>query len=345
MTDMGQAPAHARPEQRDHLWVLLVIAACCLLEVWASWVLIGGMSGFPKLGGKHGVPTDWTLAVTTEAYWGYALYAWLRAAPGPKSRRFAKWSAAAVFALSLTGQGASHLVRPGAAPPPVLVVFVTALPVIVLALIAILIDLRQRDREDAAEAGRAAAEAGRKAAEEAAAADERTALRADLKALREAYETAERDRADAESRAARQADLEASLEAGQAALETLRGELEAAQAGRDAAQQQAQDAAAKSEILARKLDAIQERNRRRNKPAKRGETAQRNGRAISRATQVPNDVDARAEALAILDTEPGISGAELGPRVGKSKRWGQLLKNELSTAPAGIDAAPEGEES
>ena len=37
-------------------------------------------------------------------------------------------------------------------------------------------------------------------------------------------------------------------------------------------------------------------------------------------------------ALAILAAEPAISGADLGLRVGKSKRWGQLFKNGLATA-------------
>jgi hypothetical protein len=148
-----RVPGSAKTEpaaHRDHLWVLFIIAACALVEVWASWVLIGGMSGFPKIGGTHGLPTDWTLAVTSEAYWGYALYSWLAGAPGPRSRRFAMWSFGAVFVLSLVGQGASHLVPPGAKPSPVLVVFVTSLPVLVLALIAILVHLRQLDREESA---------------------------------------------------------------------------------------------------------------------------------------------------------------------------------------------------
>jgi hypothetical protein len=152
MDTVTKPGAHAREAgRRDHLWVLFIIAGCALIEVWASWVLIGGMSGFPKIGGAHGVPTDWTLAVTSEAYWGYALYSWLAGASGPRSRRFAMWSFGAVFILSLIGQGASHLVPQGAKPSAVLVVFVTSLPVLVLALIAVLVHLRQLDREEAAE--------------------------------------------------------------------------------------------------------------------------------------------------------------------------------------------------
>jgi hypothetical protein len=202
MTDMGQHSTTAAP-RRDHLWVLVIIAACALLEVWASWIAIGSMSGFPRLGGSHGLPTDWTLAVTTEAYWGYALYSWLAAAPGPRSRGFAMWSAIAVFVLSLTGQGAAHLVKPGTEPPAPLVVFVTALPVLVLALIAILVHLRQADREAIETEAHATAEAERLAALERAEADERTALRVEVTALREQLGTALADLGTAQSEAAR----------------------------------------------------------------------------------------------------------------------------------------------
>lgn len=181
--ELGDAPApiaEAPAQHRDHLWVLAIIAVCVLIEVWASWIEIGSMSGFPRIGGAHGISTDWTLAVTTEAYWAYALYSWLAASPGPRSREFAKWSAAAVFCLSLVGQGAAHLVKPGTTPPAALVVFVSSLPVLVLALIAILIHLRQADREETAKGQRKAKAAAEAAAIERAEADERTWLRAEL---------------------------------------------------------------------------------------------------------------------------------------------------------------------
>jgi hypothetical protein len=170
---MADAPAR----HSDHLWVPFLIAACVLIEVWASWITLGSLSGFPKIGGAHGLPTDWTLAVTTEAYWGYALYSWLAAAAGPRSRKFAMWSAAAVFCLSLVGQGGAHLMKPGTTPSPFLVVFVSSLPVIVLALIAILIHLRQADREAIAAVRRKRAAAEKAAEIERAEADERTSLR------------------------------------------------------------------------------------------------------------------------------------------------------------------------
>jgi hypothetical protein len=290
MTRMGkhwEESITAAPPRRDHLWVLVIVAACALLEVWASWVTIGAMSGFPKIG--H-LPTDWTLAVTTELYWGYALYAWLATAPGPRSRRFAMWSAAAVFTLSLTGQGAAHLVAPGTKPSPVLVVFVTALPVIVLALIAVLVHLRQVDREEVAEVA------------------EESALRAELRSAHAAREAAEAER-------------------------------QAAEAALGDAQREAAEATAKAEALTRKLAASAGAKRGRNAGRRNPATAGRRKGAEDPATRVPKDVNARAEALGILDTEPGISGAKLGDRVGMSERWGQLFKSEM------VRAAPQGPDS
>ena len=163
---------HAKP--KDHLWVLAVIAAAVLAEVWASWVGIGAMSGFPRI---DRIPTDWVLAVAVEAYWGYALYAWLAAAPGPRSRAMAMWSCAVVFVLSLISQVSYHeLTAPaGAATGRRFVIgFASALPVIILALIAVLVHLRHLDRAEAVQAEEAARKAERTAAAEAAAADERT---------------------------------------------------------------------------------------------------------------------------------------------------------------------------
>jgi hypothetical protein len=274
-------PAHARPARRDHLWVLAVIAICALFEVWVSWVTIGSMSGFPKIGGARGLPTAWTLAVTSEAYWGYALYAWLAGAPGPRSRRFAMWSFAVVFVLSLIGQAASHLVPQGTVPPPEVVVFITSLPVIVLALIAVLVHLRQLDREESAEAEQQDMKAG-----------EIAALRAELATEREA-------------------------------LQPLRDAL----AG---AQREAEEGAANRAILERKLAAQTPPRKRANAPRAKS--------ASARAKQAQEkDVDARTKALDVLAAEPGISGAELGPRVGMSKRWGQLHKPELVAMAADLE--------
>jgi hypothetical protein len=170
-----EAGKGGNPPRRDHLWVLFVIAACVLAEVWASWVGIGSISGFPEIG--H-IPTDWVLAVAMEAYWGYALYAWLVASPGPRSRAMAMWSCGAVFVLSLIGQVLYHEITAPAGMPPgkrVVIGFVTSLPVIVLALIAVLIHLRHSDRTEAAGVE-----------QEAAGQAELAAVRAELAGAREA---------------------------------------------------------------------------------------------------------------------------------------------------------------
>ena len=141
------------------------------------------------------MPTDWTLAVIMEAYWAYALYAWLATAAGVRSRRFAMWSASGVFILSLAGQSAARLV--GVKP---MTAFANGMPVIVLALIAILVHLRQLDRADTAAAEEAARRDERARAEEAAATDERTALRAELDALAAEVEPLREALAEAERR-------------------------------------------------------------------------------------------------------------------------------------------------
>ena len=134
--------AHARPvPKRDLLWVLVLIAACALLEVWGSWLVIGSETGFPRIGG---MTTGWILPVSTEAYWACAGYAWLASPAGPRSRRFAMWSALGMIVLSLAGQESDHLLAFAhrTIPPVAVVMLVTALPLVALVLIAILIHLR-----------------------------------------------------------------------------------------------------------------------------------------------------------------------------------------------------------
>jgi hypothetical protein len=276
MADMTSPGAHAKPAARhDHLWVLAVIAACALTEVFASWVFIGSLSGFPRIGGAHGVPTDWTLAVTSEAYWAYALYAWLAASPGPRSRAFAMWSAAAVFVLSLIGQGASHLVPQGAKPSPVLVVFVTSLPVVVLALIAVLIHLRHTDREEAATVA------------------EQDSLRAELDAERAARQAAESE------------------------LQPVREQLA--------------EVTAKAEALARKLESATGRKQGAATGRKRGAaTGRKQEPATGSATapadapdEAPADLDSEAKVLWYLDK--GYSASRAGVLAGLTDSRGRQL--------------------
>lgn len=211
MDDVTQTPAHAKPARRDLLWVLVLILACGLLEVWASWLQIGAVSGFPKLGG---MTTGWILPVTSEAYWTATLYAWLVAPAGPRSKRFAMWSGAAVFVLSLAGQESDHLLAASrrTVPPAGVVGFVTALPLIAVALVTILIHLRQLDHGDAEQAAEDAREAAAQARRELAEASELAAVRAELETARAALEPLQADletvRAEA---AAKLRDTEAAL--------------------------------------------------------------------------------------------------------------------------------------
>ena len=169
MTSHRITERHAAKTSRDYLWVTAVIAVFALFDVWGGWTEIGNKSGF-----AHG--TGWTLTVIVEAYWGYALYAWLAAAPGPRSRKFAMRSAAVVFVFSLAGQGFAHLYA-HKTPPAEVVVFVSALPVIVLGLIAFLVHLRQIDRAEMAEAEGGVAEQTELAAVRAELSEAVTAVR------------------------------------------------------------------------------------------------------------------------------------------------------------------------
>lgn len=280
MPDMTSAPAHAKP--KDHLWVLGVIAACCLIKVWPSWVAIGAEARFPEI---VRMPTDWTLAVVVEAYWAYAVYAWLAVSAGRRSGRFAMWSAAAVFVLSLTAQSSAALMNAKAAGA-----FANAMPVTVLALVAVLVHLRHLDRADALAAGEAQQEAGHRAA-----------------------------RASAE--AERLAELEAALAA-------ERAEREAAQLAASEAERREAEAERKAEQAARKLAAQKPSGTRPKVPNAGGRTAPN---AASR-TRIPDDVDARTEALGIYLANPKITGRELGEAVGLGERWGQKRKAEFAAA-------------
>ena len=302
MDDVTQTPAHAKPARRDHLWVLVIIAGFALADVWESWTQVGNKSGF-----AHG--TGWTLTVIVEAYAGYALFAWFNA-PGRRSRLFAMWSAFTMLALSLVGQGSSVLAA-HALPPLWLEVFVKDLPVVTLALIAVLIHLRRLDREEVAAAECAA---------------------------REAAQATDRSAAEASELAALQAALDAEYAARQDA------EQQAAEAAREAAQ-----ATAHAEKLNRKLAAKTPNRTRTAAPnAGRGKTANAGAAGAPNAaaeTTVPGDFDARTEALGVYLSNPKISGKDLGAAVGRGERWGQLRRAEFATAgvPAGPDA--EGNES
>jgi hypothetical protein len=147
MTDMSK---HA--SKRSQPWLLFIIAIPAAVEVWACWVGLGSLCGFPKLGR---LSTNWTLAIGMEAYGAYALRVWLGNAPGQRSRTFAQWSALGAFMLSLIGQIAYHLMLANGMrrAPDAVIVFVACLLVVVLAFAAILTHLMHADERAAINAG------------------------------------------------------------------------------------------------------------------------------------------------------------------------------------------------
>lgn len=330
MDDMPHGAHEQVTAPRDHLWVAVIIAACALLEVWASWLGIGSVSGFPEIG--H-VTTGWILPVTTEAYWAYALWTWLAGAPGPRSRKFAMWTAGIVFALSLLGQESGHLLAAShkAVPPAYVVAFVTALPLISLALVAVLVHLRQADREELAASARAAGKAAREAAEIRAEADERTALRAQIEEERAAHAASVRgieedlaaavaSRETAEQEAASLFAAERERDEAVTARAAAEAAREAAETARTDAEEQAARAATEAARLTRKLGA----------PA--GSKSTRGGipaAAPAGRTQLEIARKARTDADKILVAEPDISGAQLAERVGMSERWGQEHRKQF----------------
>jgi hypothetical protein len=227
MEPMGNGQ-HELGQRSDRLlWPAAVIAACAMLEVWASWLQIGSVSGFPHFGR---MTTGWVLPVSTEAYWSCALFAWLAGAPGSRSRNFAMWSAAGMFILSLGGQELAHLLAAAHRAPSAWVVgFVSALPLVSLAMIALLVHFRHADQEEAEAAVRAAQQRERDAERMRQENDERTVLRArigEMEAGREetagvhAAELAEATgRLTEQAHAERAARLEAEAQAGRTALE------------------------------------------------------------------------------------------------------------------------------
>jgi hypothetical protein len=308
MNGMAQ---HASPGKRDHLWVLAVIAACALLEVWASWLGIGSVSGFPKLGK---MTTGWILPVTTEAYWGYAVWAWLASSPGPRSRRFAMWTAIVMFTLSLGGQEAGHLVAAAhRQAPPYVVAFVTALPLIAVGLIAILIHLRQADREEAEATARAQAEAARLAAAERAEADERTALRRQLSDLRAEFNR----------------ELQSVTDRRDADMIDLRAQFDQSVTDLGIAQQEASEAVTRANLLDRRLaSALAERKER--AAGRKG-----NGAGSGRSATEAQDLSTELLALMALRENPKLcqprQGAELARKLGVSAATGGRLHRKFTS--------------
>ena len=290
MNGMGQ---HERKHRDRLLPVLFLIVGCGLLEVWASWLMIGSISGFPKLGG---MTTGWILPVSTEAYWSIAVVAWLAAPAGKRSARYAMWTAGIMFGLSLAGQEYGHLVAAGYRIPPLLMVtLVTALPLAAVALGAVLIHLRRADREEAEALAEASAEAVRLAATERVEADERTSLRAQVE----------------------------SMSASQAAeLSAIRAELGTAQAERETAQREAAEAHARAEALAAKLTAA---SARKTAPKQRAK-----GAASTRDDDLSTEVRAINALMANPELKKPRMGGELARTIGVSPATGRRLHAKLT---------------
>lgn len=160
-------------------------------------------------------------------------------------------------------------------------------------------------------------------AHDRALADARGAHAEEVRALGEKLDAERAARENAQAEAAAHAAAENERDIAHAELEGARSGLQAAQDARADAEVRAQRAEAERDRLARKLGAQKGTPR-----ARRAGTEQASG-------SVPKDVDARAEALALYLSEPDISGAQLGPAVGMSKRWGQDRMKEFKTTVAG----------
>jgi hypothetical protein len=290
---------HAKP--KDHLWVLGIIAGFAMYDVWNAWTMLGNKSGF-----AHG--TGWTLTIIADAYWGYALWAWFKA-PGRKSRRFAMWTAAAIFVMSAVSQAASHLAA-DRMPPSAVVVFVSILPVTVVAMIAVLVHLRQLDRAEATQAEEAARKAERARTEAAAAGDERTALRAQLEDARAAVEPLLAD------------------------LETARSELARV--------------TAKADTLTRKLATATARKQGAATGRKRAPATARKPEPVTGSATAPEDsadetANVDKEALVLRYLAEGYSASKAGIKAGLSDSRGRQIARDLAkAAPQGVDERTEG---
>jgi pyruvate/2-oxoglutarate dehydrogenase complex dihydrolipoamide acyltransferase (E2) component len=146
------------------------------------------------------------------------------------------------------------------------------------------------------------------------------------------------------ARAARDAEQQAASDA--AAVDeraALRAQLETAQAGQEEAHADLETAradltrmAARIETLERKLAGQKPKRTRTQAPAARrtkdADAAPHANPDADDRTTIPDDFDARTQALEAWLANPKISGKALAETVGMKERWGQLRKNEFATA-------------
>lgn len=132
-----------------------------------------------------------------------------------------------------------------------------------------------------------------------------------------AREAVAQARSEAQAATQKATETEADLATAKTELETVRASLEA-------------------EVQALTSALNRARNNRRGSGRKRARSSAPNTRTASpQNTQPSEDIDTQAEALSILLAEPDISGGELGRRLGKSERYGCMLKNRLAASMAG----------
>lgn len=134
------------------------------------------------------------------------------------------------------------------------------------------------------------------------------------------------------------------------AILTARGRKNEAAMAVDAAHAEAREAVAERSRLEAELVSVRAEleaevqaltsalNKRPASPRKRATSSPRNKAASSPRNSAPEDIDTQAEALSILIAEPDISGAALGLRLGKSKRYGCMLKAKLAASVAGPES-------
>jgi hypothetical protein len=103
---------------------------------------------------------------------------------------------------------------------------------------------------------------------------------------------------------------------------------------------------ANTALEAERAKRVRGRNSGRSSGRKRTASSPQNGRASSpvndgagspHETETADDLSLQAAALEILAAKPDISGSQLGLRLGKTKRYGCILKNKL--APVGAEPA------
>jgi hypothetical protein len=124
-----------------------------------------------------------------------------------------------------------------------------------------------------------------------------------------------------------------------ATVDALGETVQALTAERDKALRDASGATAKADRLARKLGAGSgAKLPAKSTPNKTAGSPRKTAAGSPPETEVPDDVGTQVEALRILAEEPGISGSKLGLRLGKTERYGQILKKQLAGSVAGPDA-------